>query len=133
VGNLALSFSSQSATACSTAASTLHPKLSVSAIAKSKATKWTFAKASLFVDRGVRQVHKLTVRQNGKNVTVTKVTFAANQTLAKPGAVAVKLKGLKSGSHTLMVQVLLHRRARSGTKVVTLSTTTTLRMPLKVC
>jgi streptogramin lyase len=102
-----------SASACTAKSKSLPITLSSSAIPRSKAAKLRFVSASLFVDRGVKQVRHTTKRSHGKKIRVKVTVYTANKVVRKlPAQPSLRLAGLRSGQHTLNVKLLFETRKK---------------------
>jgi streptogramin lyase len=113
---------------CTASKSSLRATLRSSAIARSRATKLKFVSAAFFLDKGIKHTTHKTKRVHGKKRKVTVVTYTANATVRHlPATLSLRLKGLKSGRHTLKVVLTYkktvtshgHRKTKQVTKTVT--------------
>jgi streptogramin lyase len=121
--------------ACTAAAGALKASLSSVAIAGSKAAKLRFSSATLLIDRGVRHVHKRTTRSAaGRKRTVTVVSFGPNAVVRRlPATVALRLTGLRSGTHTLKVTLAYTETVTRRHRRRTVTVSRTLRATFTVC
>src|SRR5258708_32701757 len=89
---------------CAASKSSLRATLRSSAIARSRAPKLKFVSAAFFLDKGIKHTTHKTKRVHGKKRKVTVVTYTANATVRHlPATISLRLKGLRSGRHTLKV------------------------------
>jgi DNA-binding beta-propeller fold protein YncE len=134
VGNLRLTLSIAGSSACLAKSGPLRATLSSSTVPHSTGPSLHFIRASVFVDRGLRHVHRRSMIRNGRRVTVKTVTYSANRTVTSlPASISLKLAGLASGTHRLRVSDLFHETARRHGKRVTISVTKTQSAKFHVC
>ena len=134
VGNLGLTLSIAGSSACLARPGPLQATLSSSTVPHSTGPSLHFIRASVFVDRGVRHVHRRSVLRNHRRVTVTTVTYSANRTVTSlPASISLKLAGLASGTHMLRVSYLFHKTVRRHGKRVTIPVTKTQSAKFHVC
>jgi DNA-binding beta-propeller fold protein YncE len=135
VGNQQLTLSTTLPVGCITSTATLATGLKSARLAHSSSTGTVlFASASFFIDRGVAHVHRRVMHRHGRKVTIKRTTYTANRTVTKlPASVALSLKGLKSGQHTLRVVVSFHRTTRRHGRPHTVNVTQTLTQTFNVC
>ena len=101
---------------------TLAVKLGSTTIPKSHKTKLKFAKAAFYIDKGIKHTHK------------KRVTYAPNATAHHvPAALALALKGVKSGTHTLTIVVSYGETVIKHHHKQTKTVTKKLTMKFKVC
>jgi hypothetical protein len=103
-------------------------------IPRSKAAKYTFSSVAFYLDKGVKRVHHKTVRTRSGKKTTTVIVYTANATAHHvPVSLALLLKGLKAGIHTLSAVVSyttikkIHGHSRD------VPATTTVRWKFRVC
>ncbi|HEX3910226.1 MAG TPA: hypothetical protein VHW67_05940 [Solirubrobacteraceae bacterium] len=133
-GNQRITLTTPSPSLCTLRTGTLPVTLSSVAIPKSPAAKLRFAGAAFYIDRGLKQRHRLTKLVHGRKKTLTVTVYVANATLRRASAtLALRLAGLGSGLHTLKVRlsyrqtILKYHRKRVVTVSKALST------QLRVC
>ena len=124
---------------CTASTKTLSATLTSTAIPKSRKAKLRFVSAAFYLDKGVKHTHKR-VRHlaHGRKKTVTVVVYTANATVHRvPATAALRLGGLKSGTHTLKVVVAYKqsviRHHGHKTVTVTVTVTKTLTARFRVC
>jgi hypothetical protein len=114
--------------ACTASTGKLTVTVASAAIAKSKATRLTFASAAVYLDKGVRHTRTVTVKHRKKTVVIR----TANATIRHvPTRTHLSLKGLEHGTHTLSItftykttKVIHHRKVKvTATKKVTVKFT----------
>jgi DNA-binding beta-propeller fold protein YncE len=133
-GNQQISLTISPGSGCVANTARLSATLDLTAVPGSKAKHLKFAQASFYVDRGVRHVRHLVRHRHGKRIVIKKVSYTANRTVHKvPVTAALKLAGLKSGSHTLKVKVVLRRTVHRHGHRVKVSITKTLKTRFSVC
>jgi streptogramin lyase len=131
-GNQRIALVLPSATACTANSATLRPALSVTTLRSG--TKLRFASAAFYLDRGIRHVRTVIRRVHGHTKKVKTTFYTANATVRRlPARPSLRLRGLKSGRHTLRVVLVLHRTVTRHGKRTTVSTTRTLRPTFRVC
>jgi hypothetical protein len=104
-------------------------------IRKSKRAKLKFSSAAFFIDKGVKHVHRKTEHtRSGKKKTVIVTTYTANATKHRvPVTLALSLRGLKPGTHTLKVVNSYKETTRKHGHPKTVTVTKTLTEKFKVC
>jgi hypothetical protein len=119
--------------ACTASTSKLPVKLTSTRLSRGK--KLRFSSAGFFVGKGVRHTHKKTVHlKNGKTKKIKVVTYTANAVVRHvPANVSLKLKGLKSGSHTLKLVISYKETVTKHHHKTTITVTKTLRVKFNVC
>jgi DNA-binding beta-propeller fold protein YncE len=96
--------------------------------------KATFASAGLFLDRGVRHVHRHKVRRHGHQVVVKKTTYKPQRTVhSLPATATLHLAKLKPGSHKLRALVTYRQKTRSHHRVRTRRVSKTLALRFTIC
>jgi streptogramin lyase len=127
VGDHRIALVTPSPSACTAKSKSLTIELSSSTIQGSKAAKVRFVSASLFIDRGVKHVRHKTKRSHGKKIKVTVTTHTANKVLRKlPAQPSLRLRGLRSGQHTLNVKLLFKKGKNTAVRK-------TIRVHFHVC
>lgn len=118
---------------CTASTSKLPVKLTSSKLSHGK--KLRFSSAGFFVGKGIKHTRKKTVHlKNGKTKKITVVTYTANAVVRHvPANVSLKLKGLKSGSHTLKVVISYKETVTKRHHKKTITVTRTLRVNFNVC
>ena len=119
---------------CTAATGKLSVSLDSSAITGSRATKLTLGSAAIFLDKGVRHVHRTTVHAHGRRTSRTVVSYGPNATLRHlPAKPALSLSALKAGRHTLTVKLSYTERLRRHGHTRTVTVTKTLSAQFTVC
>ncbi len=118
---------------CTARTSTLPVRLTSTRLSHGK--KVRFSSAGLFLGKGVKHTHKKTKHlKNGKTKKVTVVTYTANVVVRHlPANVSLRLRGLKSGSHTLKVVISYKETVKRHHHKGTITVTKTLRVRFNVC
>jgi hypothetical protein len=134
VDNQRVTLTTPSRLVCTASSGELSVSLTSTVIAKSKAPKLRFASAAFYLDKGVKHTKHVRVRVHGKTKTKTVTTYAANATAHHvPANLALKLAGLKSGTHTLTVKLSYHETVRKHGRRTTVTVTKTVRASFRVC
>jgi hypothetical protein len=102
---------------------------------KSKGAKLKFSSVAVYIDKGVKHTHKKTVHTStGKTKKVTVTVYVANATAhSSPVTLALSLKGLKSGSHTLKVVATYKQTTTKHGHKKTVTVIKTLTVKFSVC
>jgi PKD repeat protein len=134
-GNQRITLTTPSLQACTTKTGRLSATLTSSAIAHSRRAKLRFASAAFYLDRGVRHTRKVTRRlRSGRTKKVTVVSFSANATTRHlPATVALRVTGLRSGTHTLKVVLTYSERVKRHRRSITVRVTKTITARFRVC
>jgi PKD repeat protein len=134
-GNQRITLTTPSLQSCTGKTGRLSVRLASSSIAKSKATKLRFVRAALYLDRGVRHTRRVTKHlRNGHKKRVTVVFFRPNATVRHlPATVALRVAGLRSGTHTLKVVLTYSKRVTRHRHRVTVTVSKTLKVKFRVC
>lgn len=134
-GNQQITLRTPSLLVCTASSKTLGVSLSSTTIAKSKAAKLKFVSAAFYLDKGVKHTKHKTVRtRNGKRRKVIVITYTANATAHHlPVTLALKLAGLKRGTHTLTVKLSYKQTKHKHGHKTTVTVTKTLRQKFLVC
>jgi hypothetical protein len=115
---------------CVASSKALSVKLSSATIRNSRRAKLRFSIASFFLDKGIK--HSSKTRRKHKTVTV--VTYRPNATARHvPATLALRLNGLKPGSHTLKVVATYKETVRKRGHNKTVIVTKTLTSKFAVC
>ena len=135
VGDQRATLSTPSPLACTASSAALAVTLRSSSIRKSRGARLRFANASFYLDHGVRHTRKVTRRsRTGRKSRVTVSYFTANAVARHlPVTLELRLRGLRSGAHTLRVTVA-YLRTRIGhghRRPVTVSVT--FKVKIRVC
>jgi hypothetical protein len=86
------------------------------------------------LDKGVKHVTHRIKRAHGKKRKVTIVSYRANSTVRHlPATVSLRLKGLKSGRHTLRIVLTYKKTVTSHRHVKTQHITNTVTAKFVVC
>jgi virginiamycin B lyase len=134
VGNQRIVLVTPLPSACTASSGALSIKLTSSAISGSKAAQLHFVSASLFLDKGVKHVRRVTKRSHGKRISVKKTVFTANRIVRQlPATPGLRLTGLAKGRHTLKVTVLFHATVKRHGHRATVSASKTLKASFQVC
>jgi DNA-binding beta-propeller fold protein YncE len=132
-GNLRLSLSIAGSAACLTKPGPLDAKLSSSKVT-STGPALHLVHALVFVDRGIKHVHRRHAIRHGHRVTLTTVSYSPNHTVSGlPASLAFPLGSLHSGTHTLRVKYVFHEKVRRHGKLVTVTVTKTQSSRFLVC
>ena len=119
---------------CTAAAGKLVLSLDSSAITGSRAAKLTLSRVAVYLDKGIRHVHRTTVHAHGRRTVRTVVSYGPNATLTHlPARPALSLSALKAGSHTLTVKLSYTERVRRHGHERTVTVTRTLSARFSVC
>jgi streptogramin lyase len=135
IGNQRITLTTPSLQACTSKTGRLSVSLTSATIANSRAVKLRFRSASFFLDRGVRHTRKVTKHlRNGHKKRVTVVFFKANaSTHHLPANLAIRVSGLRSGTHTLRVLLTYSERVTKHRHRVTVNVTKKLRVKFTIC
>ncbi len=132
--NQRITLTTPSPLVCTAGTGKLGVSLTSTAIARSKAPRLKFASASFYLDKGVRHTAHRKVHVHGRTRTETVVIYTPNATAHHvPAALALKLAGLKPGTHTLTVKLAYKERTTRHGHRTTATISKTLRATLRVC
>jgi len=134
-GNRQITLTTPSLRVCTASSKKLAVSLKSTAIAGSKAAKLKFTSAAFYLDKGIRHKRHKTVRlRNGKKKKVIVITYTANATARHvPVTLALKLTGLKTGTHTLTVRLSYKETNITHGHRRTVTVTKTLKAKFLVC
>ena len=135
IGNQQIQLVTPSPLTCTARAKALTVQLRSVTSHTSRGARLRFASAAFFIDKGVRHTHRRTRRlQNGHKKTVTVVVFAPNAIARRlPARPALRLTGLRSGTHTLKVTVSYRHTVKRHGHRRTVTLTKTVRASFRVC
>jgi streptogramin lyase len=133
--NQRITLTTPSLQACTSKTGRLSVRLTSTTIAHSHAAKLRFRSASFFLDKGVRHTRKVTRHlRNGHKKRVIVVFFKANaSTHHLPATLAIRVTGLRSGTHTLKVLLTYSERVTKHRHRLTVNVTRPLRVKFTIC
>jgi hypothetical protein len=134
-GNQRITLTTPALQACTGKTGRLSVKLTSTRIANSRKTKLRFRSAAFYLDKGVKRTKRVTRHlRNGRKKRVTVVVFKPNATTRHvPATLALRVAGLKSGTHTLKVVLTYSKRVRRHGHSATVSVTKPMTVRFRVC
>ena len=136
LGDQQLALTTPSPLTCTPTGKSLGATLSSATIPHSKAAKLRFASVAFYLDRGIKQTRKRTLRTSaGRTKTVLLAGYRANAT-ARHVPVALELAiptSLRTGVHTLTAKVSYRETKIKHGRKLTVALTKTLSVQFKVC